>query len=435
MKSFSCIVMASLAACLAATSMTWAAPPSDDCEEDAVGLKPADTSLGTCMDKIVEEQGLLLEEAAKLVTGVEEVKSLYLGRARSDTDDDLQTRIEALEKEQERAVTASLDTEDLDYDDMIEQADKEKGRNDKKCKGRWVEFEEVESDPEAFLPPGLRLKFPPGQSNLGNGNCDKFEALDRDSRDVTVRERNLNNVCLRLCDDKEEQTTTLGTRKPKKEKRKERIVGRMTDGLSTARKATARLKGENERVAALRLLATDAKFVLPDPGFPLAGELGECEAAFEFPTDLVIIASLTVAIGVAKTVTNVLDGVRDGTERACDQTAVGFNGAAACTVLEVAYHVSNGITDLIEVARDGVEVGFDIVGSQQTDAIHDCLESIKTDTETLKADTAFLKEQGAGTGDGIEELKESLALLKGLVEQNRDLLLTPQGRRDEFPLK
>ncbi|MDH3917923.1 MAG: hypothetical protein OEU25_07045, partial [Rhodospirillales bacterium] len=174
---------------------------------------------------------------------------------------------------------------------------------------------------------------------------------------------------------------------------------------------------------------------LPDPGFPLAGELGECEAAFEFPTDLVIIASLTVAIGVAKTVTNVLDGVRDGTERACDQTAVGFNGAAACTVLEVAYHVSNGITDLIEVARDGVEVGFDIVGSQQTDAIHDCLESIKTDTETLKADTAFLKEQGAGTGDGIEELKESLALLKGLVEQNRDLLLTPQGRRDEFPLK
>jgi hypothetical protein len=104
-------------------------------------------------------------------------------------------------------------------------------------------------------------------------------------------------------------------------------------------------------------------------------------------------------------------------------------------VLEVAYHVSNGITDLIEVARDGVEVGFDIVSSQQTDAVHACVESIKTDTETLKDDTEFLKNKALGLGDGIEELKENLALLKGLVEQNRELLLTPRGQREGFPLK
>ena len=209
----------------------------------------------------------------------------------------------------------------------------------------------------------------------------------------------------------------------------------MTDGLSTTRKATERIKGETERVAAMRLLASDASILLPNPDFPSASALGVCEAVFEFPTDLVIIASLTVAIGVAKTVTNVLDGVRDGAERACDQTAAGFNGAAACTVLEVAYHVSNGITDLLEVGRDGVEVGFDIVNSQQTDAVHECVESIKGDTETIKSDIADLKLKTTGLDTGIGDLKERLALLKILVEQNRDLLLTPQGHRDDFPLK
>ena len=160
MRSFKWIVMASLAAFLAATPATLAAPQTDDCEEDAVGFKPVDTSIGTCMDKIIEEQGFLLEEAAELVAEVQEVKSLYLGRARRDTDDDLQTRIDALREEQKRAVAASEDTADVDYDDMIEEADKETGQNGQKCTGKWVESEEVLSDPEAFLPPGFSNQEP-----------------------------------------------------------------------------------------------------------------------------------------------------------------------------------------------------------------------------------------------------------------------------------
>jgi hypothetical protein len=234
-------------------------------------------------------------------------------------------------------------------------------------------------------------------------------------------------------DDQEEQISTLGEGKPKADKHKERIVGRMTDGLSIAHKATERRKGEKERVAALRLLATEARFALPDPEFPSARGLGECEAVFEYPTNPVIIASLTLAIGVTKTVTNALDGVRDGTERACDQTAAGFKGAAACTVLAVAYHVSNAITDRLEVARDGVEVGFGIVGSQQTDAVHACLKNIKADTETIKSDIAKLQGDTHRLEADVSELKESLAQIRGLKEQNRDLLLTPQGRRDDFP--
>ena len=103
--------------------------------------------------------------------------------------------------------------------------------------------------------------------------------------------------------------------------------------------------------------------------------------------------------------------------------------------IRVAFHVSNDITDLLDVGRDGVEVGFDIVKSQQTDAVHACVESIKTDTETLKDDTEFLKGKSGDVDTGIAELKDGMALLKILVEQNRDLLLSPQGRRDEFPLK
>ena len=93
------------------------------------------------------------------------------------------------------------------------------------------------------------------------------------------------------------------------------------------------------------------------------------------------------------------------------------------------------IFDYPKVARDGVEVGFDVVGSQQTDAIRACVESIKTDTEILKADTETLKRKLAGLETSVEELKKNLALLKRLVEHTRDLLLTPQGHWDEFPLK
>jgi hypothetical protein len=431
MRSFQRTVAASLAILLTTTTAAWADPKTDDCEEG--GAAPADTLLGECMDKIVLEQGVLLKEAAELVTMVEEVKSLYLGRARNETDDDLQTRIDSIAAEQKRAEKASKDTDDAAYDDMIEQADKEKDRQGKRCKGQWVESEEAMTSPEDFLPPG----FSNPDDGLGDGQCKFFFADDQfGNTDVKVQERSIPHLCLRLCDDQVGEDVTLqGAPKKKKDNRKERVVGRMTDGLSTARKAIDRLRSENERMAALRLLATQPRSVLLEPGLASANGLGPCEAVFEFPTDLVIIASLTVAIGVTKTVTNVLDGVRDSTERACDQTAAGFNGSAACTVLEVVYHVSNGITDLLEVGRDGVEVGFDIVNSQQTDAVHACVESIKTDTEVLKKDTEFLKGKSGDVDTGIAELKDGMALLKILVEQNRDLLLSPQGRRDEFPLK
>jgi hypothetical protein len=430
-------VAASLAAFLATTPVSSAAPKTEDCEQGAVAIAPVDTSLGACMDKIILEQGLLLAEAAELVTAAEEVKSLYLGRAKKETDDDLQTRIDTIAEEQKRAEEASTDTEDADYEEMIEQADKEKDRQGEKCKGKWVESGEVMSEPEDFLPPG----FSNPDDRLGDGECKFFFAEDQFGHtDVKVQERSIPHLCLRVCDDKLEQGASLiGPPKKKKEKRKERIAGRMTDGLSTARKAIERLKSENQRMAALRLLATQPRSILPDSGLASANlvsanGLGACEAVFEFPTDLVIIASMTVAIGVTKTLTNVLDGVRDGTERACDQTAAGFNGSAACTVLEVVYHVSNGITDLLEVGRDGVEVGFGIVNSQQTDAIHACAESIKTDTEILKEDTEFLKGKTGGLDTAVAELTDDVAALKILVEHNRDLLLTPQGRRQDFPL-
>jgi hypothetical protein len=94
MKSFNLIVISSLGAFLATTPASWAAPLDDgNCEQDAAGLKADETSFGTCMNKIILEQGFRLNEVANLVGGVEDVKSLYLGRARNDTDDELQAKI------------------------------------------------------------------------------------------------------------------------------------------------------------------------------------------------------------------------------------------------------------------------------------------------------------------------------------------------------
>ena len=45
------------------------------------------------------------------------------------------------------------------------------------------------------------------------------------------------------------------------------------------------------------------------------------------------------------------------------------------------------------------------------------------------------KRKSAGLETSVEELKEDPALLKGLVEHNRELLLTPRGQREGFSLK
>jgi hypothetical protein len=374
---------------LAGAFVLWASPAK---AQGSAECGASTDSIKACADEIFTAQIDLLNEVEGLITETQGLRMYALGAQASQVDDDLMERIEALRDERKRGKEANDDAEEADYDEMIGQANRQKG---KKCK--WEEVLEVDDDPEGFVPTGLTLIYP---TKLGNEKCDVFTALDAGGKTVKVHERK-QNLCERVCEETE----------AKKKRKKDRVVGRMNDGLSATLRASERIKGERVRIAQLGVRISSAADI--------------CEPVFEIPFSDPIGAGALVALSI---VTEVLDAVRDSGERGSDQTAAGFNCAVCAIALEVAFHVSNG-------AKDIVETGMDLLGSFQTDAILNCVQSIKSDSETLKLDAAAMKADIAELLKGQGGVNAVLEELKGSVQQNQNLLLTPQGQRDGFPLK
>ncbi len=349
-------------------------------------------SIKACADEIFTAQTDLLNEVKGLINDTQGLRMYVLGAQASQVDEDLLERIEALEEERKRGKAANDDAEEGDYEEMIAQANRQKG---KKC--RWEELEIEDGDKEAFVPAGLTLIYP---TKLGNNTCDAFDTEDANGKKVKVHERK-QNLCERVCEEND----------AKKKRKKERVVGRMGDGIAATLKASDRIKGERVRIAQLGLRFSSASSI--------------CEPVFEIPFSDPIGAGALVALSI---VTEVLDAVRDSGERGSDQTAAGFNCAACAIPLEVAFHVSNG-------AKEIVEIGMDLLGSFQTDAILSCVQSIKTDSEALKRDTAAMKIDIADLVAGQAGADEVLEEIKSVVRRNQLLLLTPHGQREGFPLQ
>jgi len=366
------------------------APPAN--AQSSVACGASTDSIKACADEIFTAQVDLLNEVEGLINDTQSLRMYALGAQASQVDDDLLERIDALREERQRGKDANDDAEEADYDEMIAQANRQKG---KKCK--WEEVLEDDDDPEAFVPTGLTLNYP---TNLGNGKCDVFTAKDANNETVKVHERK-QNLCERVCEENE----------AKKKRKKDRVVGRMGDGIAATLRASERIKGERVRIAQLGLRISSASNI--------------CEPVFEIPFSDPIGAGALVALSI---VTEVLDAARDIGERGADQTGAGFNCAVCSIVLEVAFHVSNG-------AKDIVGTGMDLLGSFQTDAILSCVQSIKTDSEALKLDTAAMKGDIGDLKAGQAGADEVLEDIKSLVRQNQLLLLTPHGQRDGFPLK
>ncbi len=374
---------------LAGVFVLWASPAN---AQSSVECGASTDTIKACADEIFTAQIDLLDQVEGLINDTQSLRMYALGTQASQVDDDLLERIKALREERQRGKDANDDAEEADYDEMIAQANRQKG---KKCK--WEEVLEDDDDPEAFVPTGLTLEYP---TNLGNDKCDVFTAKDAAGKKVKVHERK-QNLCERVCEENE----------AKKKRKKDRVVGRMGDGISATLKASDRIKGERVRIAQLGLRFSSASNV--------------CEPVFEIPFSDPIGAGALVALSI---VTEVLDAVRDSGERGSDQTAAGFNCAACAIPLEVAFHVSNG-------AKEIVGIGMDLLGSFQTDAILSCVQSIKTDSEALKLDTAAMKRDIGDLKAGQAGADEVLEDIKSLVRQNQLLLLTPHGQRDGFPLK
>ncbi len=477
MKSFGWMVMSSLAVFVVGTSTSWAqeaAPPPLDCENDG--------SIGACMGELLDIQGDTIDEVEGMLTDMRAMNMFSFAREQlglvaqgPGPEEDLFARIQTLRNEHARATATNEVTTDDEFDDMIAQADTEKG---KKCKLTDKPFfDSLEGDLASL---GLESAGP----KLGNGKCDIFNAVDLAGNAVKVHEKK-ENMCEKVCEEKPNQQG----------KSKERFVGGLLDAISTARGAEQRLSAQRARVSELGLLLAEFRLSTADSQLSTAtaGPSDPCDPGTPGPgADLIaiqvlnglitaldgVITGLDAAIVVGNIITEVLKTVADIADKPCKQTVAGFNASAACIPFTVAFHVSKGIVgvigglksilgdakSLLGDAKNIIVTAVKIDNASKADKGKACSKETRDEFKPggqcvallckggpddnkacvndgdcsdgaifiLQADVADLIRAAGETSAELAVIKAELALMKSLLEENRDLLLTPHGRREGF---
>lgn len=473
MKSFKWIVMSSLAIFLLATSTSWAqevSSPPTTC---------ADGSIGTCVGDILDVQLDTINEVEGLLMDMQAMNMFSFGRDQfsmaaqgGDTQEDFFARIETLRKQHTRAKGANDATTDFEFDEMMEQADTDKGKNCKFSDKLFVES--LDGAP----PPGLKpdgLDDP--NSNYNDGKCNIFDAFDLDGNPVKVNERK-ENMCERVCEEK------MVGGQGQRGKSKDRIIGDLVDALSTARGAMRSLSAQRARITELGLILADyrltqASYRVSTAASGPSGPIDPCAPGTPGPgPDLIAVRALNITIitldsvlVAGNIVTEVLKTIADIADKPCKQTVAGFNASAACIPFTVAAHISSGIFGIVggaknilvdsrnivvneakitsaskadnakacsKIIRDDFDGGSLCINSKcdgGPDDGSDCIDDIDCSDGAifiLQADVTKLKAAAGETNAQLAEVRAELALMKSLLEETRDFLLTPTGRRVGF---
>ena len=147
------------------------------------------------------------------------------------------------------------------------------------------------------------------------------------------------------------------------------------------------------------------------------------------------------ALQIAKNLSNM---ALNSCESLCTQTSFGWNCRGGCLALAI-------VTSILDMVYDGADLGFKVAGeidtAGQMENMAECIETNKNNVTSLKnefqpagkivilqEDVTSLKSEFKSEGaigtlqEDVNTLKEELALIKSL-------LLTPQGKREGFPLK
>ena len=437
MKSLGCIIMSSLVVFLVATSTSWAAPPSENCGQVDNGSGETVTSISDCMDQLLTAQSDMIDAVEEVVIGMQGMNLSSFGverfgMRRSVMEEDLMPNIQFLRDEHGRAMAANKAVDDADYDEAFEKADQEKRG---KCNLSDIKFfESLKGDD----PPGLRDP----DSKFGDDKCNVFSAIidipgaPNDGDVVHVNERR-ENMCEQVCADRV-NPNPMG--KPRKQERKDRVVGRLTDGIAATFRATEAISGASANLS-------DLRFQLSRVDFRSSAASDICVSGFDLSGVFVISAAVvSAANSAASFVTAALEVAKDNAEPPANQTVAGFNGGAAVVPFAVAAGISKLITEALGIVEKGLVLTGEIVSAFREDTLELCLKSVRDDTVILKdefegPDGAIFKLQEAVTqlqGSAMQTnaelaaMKAELALMKGLLETTLDLLLTPTGRREGF---
>ena len=444
MKSFGWIVMSSLVVFLMATSTSWAQAggPRLTCDEGSVG---------SCIGDMLDEQSSLMDEVDGLLDDMAAAGIFSFGRDQFglgtqeiEIEEDLRERMAKLRNANGRAGETNAAITDEEYDEMLEQGDRGTGKQ--QCKLSDIPFFESLGGED---PPGLM----PLGSQFGDGKCNIFTAMDEDGKTVRVNERK-ENMCERVCEVK-------GKGKPEDQtgKSKGRFIGSMQDAISSVSVARqsislqrANIDGLGVLLSGLRLSATDFSSSQTgdacDPGEPGPGADLIAEAVLQG-----IIAFNDVLIVLSDGVVVVTGGIAAGMKVATNHTFAGFNASTAALPMTVTHHSFRGVSLVLKAiktglgdAKAGVSIAAKFVRSLKADKAKACSKlindefdgpdgaifTLQADVDILKAATTALQGDAAQTTADVAAIKAEVALIKSLLEETRDLLLTPAGLRPGF---
>jgi hypothetical protein len=202
------------------------------------------------MDELLASQLDMIDSVEEVVM---EMESMNKGAFRaaplamSSGEDDLMEKLQFLRDEHGRVSEANDAAEEADYDEAFSKADKVKGA---KCTLSDINFYESLED-DNFIPPGLKSV---DDNKFGNEKCDVFSATDLDGDSVKVNERK-ENMCEHVCADK-----TNGMGKPRKKERKKRVVGRLSDGIAAATRASGMMSAAAANMSSVNRQLSEAYF-------------------------------------------------------------------------------------------------------------------------------------------------------------------------------
>jgi hypothetical protein len=383
------------------------------------------------MTELFDEQLLMIDSIEEMG---EELRAIHLlmldakGTTASDRAmlldlmddmDDIQLMRDQLQRSREE----NLAVEDSDHDDSFEKADQKKGRD---CKYSDMPFFESLGGEN---PPGLKpFSGSTFDSKFGDGKCNVFKArVDApgepdDNAVVRLNERK-ENMCERVCEDRSGTSMEFGElARPRKEERKDRTVSALTDNIAAARRANDELEVGKARMSALRQkLAAHAS--------RMAGENTDpCE-----PFDVArILDELAEGAGLIKNavavVTASLELAKETARPPSKQDVAGFNGSSAETPFSVAAGVSKIVEQALGFIEQGLKVAAVIAGRIQDFAQAQCLQNVQTQV-------AAVQESADETSAQLTALEAKVDSLSVRLDEVLQLLRTPPGRREGYPIR
>jgi len=428
-KSIEWIIITLIVVFLGATSTSWAQDQGQrpTCDEGSVG---------GCINEVLVEQDGLINEVDGLLGEMADSGMFSMGQKQvglyAQSDDipiELFDRVESLRSQNSRAKASNDAITDVEYDGMIKHGDKEKAKQGKGCKDSDITFY---NSLEGELPAGYSLvETGEGKNKFGNNKCDVFYAEDLDGNPVTVNERK-ENMCEVACKEKENE----------KGKSKQRLVEGLRDVKFSVSVARKNLSLQRPQIAALG--AQMSKFQASRVNYALSSEDRCADGTAPGPSaDLEAILALDITMlaldgisTVGDIVTEILELSRDVGDKTCKQTVGGFNASSVCVPFEVAFHVVKGLNGVVKGTRSILDDSKNIVESSV--AIHKskmdndseaCRKEIRDNTASLMVDTGILKKSAGDAAAALVRVEEELALMKTLLIENQELLLTPHGQR------